>query len=106
MELSRLRRVEWLLEGAATPRAELVPAEDVELLVEAVLRLHRDPGRNPHSGRPAARLRRLTVGTPYLHEGYWWTAPALDERSPKARVVAWRTTTRYQEPEPDLPDPA
>lgn len=114
LRLSDLRLVEWDLE-ADTPRGptpsttrELVPADEVPLLVEALRRLHHEPGVNPHSGRPTARLKRVRVGTAALHDGYWWTGPTLQDEGPKARVVSWRFDVVWdQSPIEDEPlDPA
>lgn len=108
MNLADLRCVEWVLEGGDEPRRELTPVDDVEHLCRAVLALHHEPGVNPHSGRAAAKLLRLSVGTPRLHEGYWWTAPSLDETvGPRARVVSWGWERRFEAAplESDPPDP-
>ncbi|HBP22782.1 MAG TPA: hypothetical protein DEA08_34005 [Planctomycetes bacterium] len=105
LRLSQLRCVEWELEGADAPRRELVPAGEEELLCAAILRLHREPGVNPHSGRPTARLLRLAVGTPRLSRGPWWSGPALDDAGERARLVEWGWQTRHSEDEVDPPDP-
>lgn len=105
--LSELRLVEWELEATDEPRRELVPAAEVERLVTAVLALHHDPGLNPHNGQPAARLRALRVGRPALSQGYWWSAPNLQDSGHKARLVTWRFVTRFTaRDEADPPDPA
>lgn len=102
LALEDLRRVRFELAGAPALRDELVPAPEVELFVAGVLRLHHDPGLNPHSGRPAARLVRLEVGTPRLGAGHWWTGPSLSDDGPRARVVEWTWERRFEaEPEPD-----
>jgi hypothetical protein len=96
MELAGLRRVEWSVEGGET-RREIAPAGEVELLVAAVLKLHHDPGVNPHNGRRASALVHLAVGTPRLGPGYWWTGPSLQDEGPQARLVAWDLETRFAE---------
>jgi len=95
VRLEDLRKVSWDLEGSPEERWELAPAADVDRLVAAVLRLHHDPGENPHSGRRAAKLRRLRVGTPRVSDGYWWTAPDLDAAGDKARIVEWEHELRF-----------
>lgn len=97
--------MEWELAGAAAPRRELVPAGEEERLCAAIRRLHLEPGLNPHSGRPAARLLRLAVGTPRLALGPWWSGPDLDDAGERARLVEWRWDLRYCEDEVDPPDP-
>jgi hypothetical protein len=110
--LADLRLVEWDL-LADTPRGktpsttrELVPAADVPLLVEALVKLHHDPGVNPHNGNKTARLVRVRVGTPSLGDGYWWTGPTLEDDGPRARVVTWRFDTAWDGagPPPDEGD--
>ena len=98
LRLADLRLVEWDLE-ADTPRGpspqtnrEVVPASDVALLVEALVRLHHDPGVNPHSGRRTAKLVRVSVGTPSLGAGHWWTGPTLQDEGAKARTLDWTKT--------------
>jgi hypothetical protein len=98
LRLSDVRLVEWDLE-MDTPRGpapqtskEVVPASDVQLLVEALTRLHHDPGVNPHNGKKAAKLVRITVATPALGDGYWWTGPTLQDQGPKARTLGWSKT--------------
>lgn len=95
LRLADVRLVEWDLE-ADTPRGpspqtsrELVPAVDVPLLVEALTRLHHDPGVNPHSKKKTARLVRISVGTPQLGPGHWWTGPTLEDEGRKARPIGW-----------------
>lgn len=105
LPLSRLRCVEWELEGSSEPRRELVPAGEEDLLCEAILRLHLEPGVNPHSGRATARLRRLAVGSPRLSAGPWWSGPSLDDAGERARLVEWSWETRHSEEEADPPDP-
>ena len=103
--LSELRLVKWELEGARAPRQELVAEAEAELLVRAVRRLHLTPGLNPHSGRPAARLLWLGVGTPRGGDGAWWSAPSLDETGPRAHPVLWSWDLRYAEDDGEPPDP-
>lgn len=104
--LSELRLVEWEYAGGGEARRELVPADEVERLVQAVLALHHDPGLNPHNGEPTAALVRLRVGRPALSEGYWWSGPTLQDEGEKARLVAWRFVTRFEaDLEVDPPDP-
>lgn len=104
--LSELRLVEWELAGAREARRELVPASEVEHLCAAVLSLHHEPGRNPHSAQAPAALLRLSVGRPRLEPGFWWTAPSLSEAGPRARLVAWAFETRFDAGhDADPPDP-
>jgi len=106
VKLADVRCVQWELDGRSAPRRELVPAAEVELLVEAILRLHLDPGINPHSGEPTARLQHLAVGSHRLEDGYWWTGPTLSDAGPMARLVAWDWETRFDgRPTDDEPDP-
>ena len=105
MELAALRRVAWTLEGGER-RDELVPVDEVELLVEAVLKLHHDPGTNPHSGRKATPLVHLAVGTPRLGPGYWWSGPSLQDDAPQAQLVAWDEETRFTDGQVVARDPA
>ena len=94
MDLASMRRVEWTLEGGDR-RDELVPADEVELLVEALLKLHHEPGVNPHNGRKATALVRLAIGTPRLGPGFWWSGPTLQDDGPQARLVAWDLALRF-----------
>jgi hypothetical protein len=109
LRLAELRLVEWEL-VADTPSGpspstsrEVVPASESRLLVDALLKLHHDPGVNPHSGRKTARLSRLRVGTPELLDGYWWTGPTLQDEGPKARLVGWRFETVWDRSAIDEP---
>ena len=104
LSLADLRCVEFQLEGAAI-RRELLPCEDVEGFVTATLRLHHEPGLNPHNGRPAARLIRLAVGEARLEEGPWWTSPSLEDDAGRSRLVRWRWDVRFDATEVDPPDP-
>lgn len=113
LRLSDLRLVEWDLvattPGGPSPSTtrELVPADEVPLLVEALRRLHHEPGVNPHSGRPTARLQRVRVGTAKLTDGYWWTGPTLTDAGPKARLIGWEHEVVWDQAEVDEPpDPA
>lgn len=108
--LTDVRRVEWDVDlevPAGVQRrtsSELVPAGEVDLLVAALVRLHFDPGVNPHNGRPAAKLFQVRVATPSLNGGFWWTGPSLkDDGAPRARCVAWSTSVAWDRGEHDDP---
>lgn len=104
--LSELRLVEWTLVGSSEPRREWVLASEVDRFCEAIRALHLDPGVNPHSGNPAARLLTLSVASGTLESGFWWSTPSLDEKDGPAQLVRWRHELRYEdEPEADPPDP-
>lgn len=109
LRLSDLRLVEWelLADTPAGPSPstsrEVVPAPEVPLLVDALVKLHHAPGVNPHSGRRTARLVRLRVGAPELLDGYWWTGPTLQDDGPRARVVGWRFETVWDRAALDEP---
>jgi hypothetical protein len=109
LRLADLRLVEWELiadtPGGPSPSTsrEVVPAAEVPLLVEALVKLHHDPGVNPHSGRRTARLVRVRVGTPELQPGYWWTGPTLQDAGARARLVAWRFETAWDQAALDEP---
>lgn len=102
LRLGALRLVEWDLEAdtpaGPTPSTsrELVPATDVPMLLEGLLKLHHAPGVNPHSGRPTARLVRIRVGKPALGDGYWWTGPTLQDDGLKARLVRWTSEVVWE----------
>lgn len=60
----------------STPAVFFVHKKHVDRFVKAAIRLHVDPGINPHSGGTTVRVVRIKVASP--DPGfYWWATPDL-----------------------------
>jgi hypothetical protein len=66
----------------------LLRPRDVLPYVQAVLKLHFDPGINPYDGERAAVALDVRVGVLRPAGPYWWTSPTLEENDPHA-VRIW-----------------
>lgn len=60
-------------------------------LVNASLELHYDPGVNPHNGKSAAPVWKITVSQLRKDGPYWWSTPGLQHNyDPNgATLYAW-----------------
>lgn len=72
-----------------------VPTVDVDLLVQASIRLHHTPGINPHTGGAAARIWKITSEDMVLSDPCWWTKPSLnsEDNTKGARSISWHGDT-------------
>lgn len=77
-----------------------VPRSEVDSFITAHMRLHVNPGINPHNGVETHRIDRIR-SAPMLLEGYWWTSPTLKNDENKAHFLraSIHKTTHYQSEE-------
>lgn len=86
--LGDLRFVHIYLGAEMTHSMRIVHQSQVETLLEAMLKLHFEPGINPHNGKKAAELMEVRVAEPQIGEPLWWTSPSLGSKDPAgARIV-------------------
>jgi len=77
MDLSQVAQVLLTFEDNSQ-QTRLIPRVDVDMFFEAALKLHHNPGVNPHSGLSTTKLRAMAAYTLRLDGPYWWTMPSLD----------------------------
>lgn len=59
-------------------RIHYMHEDQVDTFVQATIRLHHEPGINPHNEAPTARLWEITVnGLETETKTYWWCHPDL-----------------------------
>lgn len=83
----KLHEVRWVCvwyeaDKDTTPSMQMLVAEaDVQAMFSSFMKLHVDPGVNPHagSGRPE-RMVRFTVSRLKTSGPHWWTTPNLGVR--------------------------
>lgn len=75
----------------------IVHKDEVEMLVEAIKRLHVDPGINPHNGRQTAKAVKIASAQLTHDDPVWWTCPSLNKGTAGARLVrgAFEETVHY-----------
>lgn len=69
----------------------LIPKDELEHFLAASIRLHHDPGINPHNQAKTAPLKSISVAYPTLEGPFWWTTPSLQLQmnEPGARIISW-----------------
>ena len=77
MDIKEVVAVHLYWEGEFESTMHLVPKAHLERFKEATLKLHHDPGVNPHDGGKTARLYQMTASPLQLAGPYWWTTPDL-----------------------------
>jgi hypothetical protein len=55
----------------------LVPKVDLKKFVIAQVKLHFEPGVNPHNGNSTKRISSIWFSELELHGPYWWSTPDL-----------------------------
>lgn len=84
---NKLRKV-ILKHESGRAREHLVIESDVDKLVDASIRLHHDPGVNPHNGKKAAKLETICVSRLRASGPFWWSTPGLKKNSdPNGAVI-------------------
>jgi hypothetical protein len=69
----------------------VVHESQVDVMVEASLKLHHEPGVNPHNGKETAKLREIFLWKLQRSGPYWWTGPSLHAGDKKgAAVYDWQ----------------
>lgn len=59
-------------------RNELVHVMHVDRFVEATMKLHVEPGVNPHNGKKTKPVVAMTISSPDFDGPYWHTQPSLE----------------------------
>lgn len=67
-----------------SPIAHLVHKDYVQDLVEASVKLHYSPGRNPHNGEKTSRLYYIECNQLLPDTVPWWGVPDLTSEGPVA----------------------
>jgi hypothetical protein len=70
--------VEYLFQNSNSYNKEIIHKDEVDTFCEALLRLHYDPGFNPHSGGKTAEIIAINVLRCEPRGAFWWTSPSLD----------------------------
>jgi len=55
-----------------------VHIDDVNQFIISVIKLHMNPGINPHNKKKTPRIKMIAINKP-LHGQYWWTSPDLTD---------------------------
>lgn len=80
LKLADIRKVEihWV---SGSPTSYLVHVDEIAKFVEATVRLHFNPGINPHQtdrkARKCARIWKIEVQKLVFKGPYWWSTPNL-----------------------------
>ncbi|MFH1631998.1 MAG: hypothetical protein ABIA47_03210 [bacterium] len=78
----------------------LVHVDHVRRFTDASIKLHYDPGVNPHNGGKAARIKSVAVSVPRFDGPYWWTTPSLDVDEDNmfqngAMIISWTVESTW-----------
>ena len=65
------------LGGQAEPATHIVHKDDVDRFVQACIKLHGDPGINPHNKQTTAPAESIDVSEPRGIGYHWWATPDL-----------------------------
>lgn len=87
--VNKLRKVILKFEGGKTSE-HLVLEGDVDKFVDASIRLHHDPGVNPHNAKKAARVETICVSRLRASGPFWWSTPDLKKNSDPSGAVIFR----------------
>lgn len=82
------------------PTKHIVMETDVQMLVDASVKLHYMPGINPHNKVDTARLWEITVAKLGAFKTFWWSQPSLglEKFSPGAMVSHWEEKSIWSHP--------
>ena len=75
--LAKELRVVFLDFQGGSVAEHIVHEREVDAIVAASIRLHYDPGMNPHNGETAARIWRIRCADFRARGPYWWTEREL-----------------------------
>ena len=103
--VSDLRMVVKHYQDSSHSSEDIVHVDDVDAYVEAAVRLHFNPGINPHSGGETMKIERIMLGTPHFSGPYWHTTPSLqheDANENGAATLSWNFETIWRAPEPTI----
>jgi hypothetical protein len=66
----------------------IIPKQDLDAFVEATVRLHHDPGINPHNKHITGPIRRISTDSFSVVGPFWWTTPDLQSTGKSgARII-------------------
>lgn len=63
------------------PSEYMIVKQELNAFIKATIHLHHNPGKNPHSENPVAKLQRIEVSKPQISGPYWWTVPNLQNNN-------------------------
>lgn len=69
------------------PVEHIVLADELDMFIEACVRLHFNPGINPGNGCETSRIWRLRVSELAAYGPYWWAMPSLGECPSRAGAM-------------------
>lgn len=78
LPISEFCIVEYLFQDNSTYHKEIVHRNEVDEFCEALLRLHYEPGVNPHNNGKTAKIIAINVLRCEPRGAFWWTSPSLD----------------------------
>ncbi|XWV25040.1 hypothetical protein QJ856_gp0738 [Tupanvirus deep ocean] len=76
MDVNNLREISVQFKSEENCTKYLVMKNDVDNMVEAIVRLHIEPGLNPYNRIKTSSIEMITLGKPKINN-YWWSSADL-----------------------------
>jgi len=91
-DISNLREIQIKYIGDKEYTKYLLLEKDVDNMVEALIKLHIEPGINPHNGCKCGEIVEILISLPAI-SSYWWTSSDLSGKglSKKAKIIEFYT---------------
>ncbi|XWV26294.1 hypothetical protein QJ857_gp0780 [Tupanvirus soda lake] len=88
MDIKNLREISITYKSDENCTKYLVMENDVDNMVEALVRLYIEPGYNPYNGIKTKSIQMITISKPKI-QNYWWTSADLigKDKSKTANII-------------------
>ena len=95
--MSEIRKVVSYYVGGGRD-VHFVLESELELMLDAIQKLHFSPGINPHNGQKTAMIFAIEVEAyvPDISHPYWWSCPSLNEDKNGATVLQFVSVKRLE----------